>query len=135
VVDGELTDHVPAPGVAHSPPPALSPDASLLVANGRDGSDVELLDLTRGGSVLGHFAVPQDNDIYPVSAFSPDGRTVVTAIPPVGNLGLPGTVMSFSLDPQDWVEAACAVAARDLTEDDWSRYGVGPAPDDLRCVQ
>jgi WD40 repeat protein len=135
VVDGELTDLVPAPGVAHSPPPSLSPDGSLLVANGRDGSDVELLDLTRGGSELGHFAVPQDNDIYPVSAFSPDGGTVVTAIPPVGNLGLPGTVLSFSLDPKDWITAACAVAARDLTEADWSRYGVGPAPDDLRCVQ
>jgi hypothetical protein len=40
-----------------------------------------------------------------------------------------------SLDPQDRITAACAVAARDLTKGDWSRYGVGPAPDDLRCVQ
>ena len=134
VTDGELTGTRPAPGVAGTPLPVLSPDASLLVANGREG-DVELLDLARGGSEFGRFAVPQDNDIYPVSALTPDGRLIVTAVPAVDNLSLPGTVRTLSLDPADWITASCAVAARDLTEADWSRYGVGPAPDDLRCVQ
>ena len=134
VAAGELTDTRPAPGVAGTPLPVLSPDASLLIANGREG-DIELLDLARGGSEFGRFAVPQDNDIYPVSAFTPDGRLIVTAVPAVDNLSLPGTVRTLSLDPDDWIAASCAVAARDLTDADWSRYGVGPAPDDLRCVQ
>jgi WD40 repeat protein len=132
--DGALTDPRPAPGVAGNPLPVLSPDGSVLAANGREG-DIQLLDLSRGGSEFGRLAVPQDNEIYPASAFTPDGQVIVTAVPAIENLSLPGTVRAVSLDPDDWIAASCAVAARDLTEDDWSRYGVGPAPDDLRCVQ
>jgi hypothetical protein len=60
---------------------------------------------------------------------------LVTALPEMASLGLDASVRTLSLDPEDWISAACAVAARDLTEDDWARYGVGDAPGDLRCVQ
>jgi WD40 repeat protein len=131
--DGELGPSVPAPADP-VPAPVLDPEGELLVTGGRE-SDIRLLDLTSHASLLGTIEVPQQNGIYPVSSFSPDGSALVTAIPPMFSLGLPSVVRRISLDPADWITAACAVAARDLTEDDWARYGVGEAPSDLRCVQ
>lgn len=124
------TEERAAPGVAPVPRPAVDPTGDLVVTGGRDGTDVQLLDLSRGAQVVTSFPVPQDEDRYPLSAFTADGR-LVTAVPYLDG-GL-GSLRVLDLDPDAWVTAACAVAARDLTEAEWSRYGVGPAPDDLRC--
>ena len=134
VEDGELVGTEPAPGVDPYPPPILSPDGTIVLTGG-NVSDLRLLDLTHQGAVFGTIGVPQQNNLPPGSAFAPDGDTVVTALPPLETLNLPASVRTLSLNPEDWVKAACAMAARDLTKDDWSRYATGPAPEDLRCVQ
>jgi WD40 repeat protein len=132
--DGELVDRQPAPGVEADPAPVLSPDGDAVVTGG-NASDQRLLDLERQGAEFGRIPIPQQSGVEPTTLFTPDGRTLVTALPEFYALGLPSTLRTVSLDPHDWIAAACQVGARDLTEDDWSRYGVGPAPDDLRCVQ
>lgn len=124
------TEERPAPGVTPEPRPSVDPTGDLVVTGGRDGSDVQVLDLARGAQLVTSFPVPQDDDRYPLSAFTADGR-LVTAVPYL-DAGL-GSLRVLDLDPDAWVTAACALAARDLTEAEWSRYGVGPAPDDLRC--
>lgn len=131
--DGSLGNPVPAETDA-APAPILDPEGKLLVTGGRE-SNLRLLDLENQGALLGTMEVPQEENTYPVSAFSPDGSSLVTAIPAMSSLNLPSVLRRISLDPQDWIAAACAVAARDLTEEDWGRYGVGRPPSDLRCVQ
>jgi len=130
--DGALTDKHPATGVDPYPPPVLSPDAAILVTGG-NLSDIRLLDLTRQAAVFGTVPVPQHENAIPAVAITPDGAALVVAVPEVVTPEVPPSVDVLSLDPRDWITAACAVATRDLTKDDWARYGVGPAPDDLRC--
>jgi WD40 repeat protein len=132
VTGGKASDPSPSGRVDEVPPPVVSPDGTIVVSGGTDGT-VSLNDLARQGTRFGAFTVPQEDNVYVVSAFTPDGQELVTAVPAM--TGRDSTLRTLSLDPEDWIAASCATAARDLTEDDWSRYGVGPAPDDLRCVQ
>jgi WD40 repeat protein len=110
----------------------VTQDGAMAVSGGLDGT-VHLVDLDRGAE-FGTFAVPQEEDTWAVSAFSPDGDRLVTAIQPMQTYGLGSSVRVLSLDPSDWIAAACAVAARDLTVEDWTRFGVGDPPTDLRCT-
>jgi WD40 repeat protein len=48
-------------------------------------------------------------------AFSPDGNTLVTA-------GTSGSVLVWDLRIDSWRTAACQLAGRNLTRDEWSRY-------------
>jgi WD40 repeat protein len=132
LVGGHVGAPSPSGRVEETPPPVVSPDGTIVVSGGKDGT-VSLNDLARQGTRFGGLTVPQQDDVYVVSAFTPDGKELVTALP--GMTGHESSVRTLSLEPDDWIAASCAVAARDLTADDWSRYGVGPAPDDLRCVQ
>ena len=132
VVDDAAGASTPSGRVEEEPAPVVSPDGDIVVSGGLDGT-VSLNDLARQGARFGAFTVPQQDRTYVVSAFTPDGNQLVMALPQM--TGHEPSVRTLSLDPDDWIAAACAVAARDLTADDWSRYGVGPAPDDLRCVQ
>ncbi len=111
----------------------MSADGSVVVHGGY-GSEVRLYDLARGVQ-LASVPVSQELYVYPSFDFSADGTTLALSVPPMTSNGKVGTVRTWSLDPDGWVDAACAVAARDLDQDDWARYGVGPAPGDLRCVQ
>jgi WD40 repeat protein len=129
--DGRLADPLPAE-VAAQPPVVVTQDGAMAVSGGLDGT-VHLVDLDRGAE-FGTFAVPQEEDTWAVSAFSPDGDRLVTAIQPMQTYGLGSSVRVLSLDPSDWIAAACAVAARDLTVEDWTRFGVGDPPTDLRCT-
>jgi WD40 repeat protein len=131
VENGKVGDSSPSGLVEETPPPVVSPDGEIVVSGGVDGT-VSLNDLARQGSRFGSFTVPQHDGVYAVSEFTPDGARLVTAVPVVDG---DSSIRLLSLDPKDWIAAACAVAARDLTADDWTRYGVGSAPDDLRCVQ
>lgn len=47
--------------------------------------------------------------------FTPDGSEVIIA---ENN----GSVREWSLDPEDWVEAACRIVGRDITRDEWETY-------------
>ena len=48
-------------------------------------------------------------------AFSPSGDRLVTT-------GLDRATVSWTLDPDRWREAACAIAGRELTEGEWRQY-------------
>jgi WD40 repeat protein len=54
------------------------------------------------------------------AAFSPDGRLLAIG-------GIDNRPMLLRIDPQVWPERACAVAGRNLTRDEWSRYLPGEA--------
>ena len=86
----------------------FSDDGSLVasVSNGRlshwDG---------RTGAYLGSATVDWDGD----PAFSADNSQLLFA-------GETGTVASWNLDPVSWVAAACRIAGRDLTQQEWRTY-------------
>jgi hypothetical protein len=46
---------------------------------------------------------------------SPDGRSLVTP-------GFDGATVLWDIDPASWSEAACAIAGRDLSDEEWDRY-------------
>lgn len=85
-----------------------SPDGDRIVtmADGRAG----LFD-SRTGEFLGSVTVGNDG----TAAFAPDGESVVIA-----EIG--GRVRSWDLDPAVWVERACRMAGRSLTEQEWREY-------------
>src|SRR3712207_7438546 len=53
--------------------------------------------LFRSGE-FGTVAVPQQDGVLPSSAFTPDGGTLVTALPEMASLNLKGSVRTLSLD-------------------------------------
>jgi DNA-binding SARP family transcriptional activator/WD40 repeat protein len=65
----------------------------------------------RTGAFLGTVTV--DYDGFP--AFSKDDRQLVFA-------GITGSVLTWQLDPRSWVAAACRLAGRPLTEQEWHNY-------------
>ena len=54
-----------------------------------------------------------DYDGFP--AFSKDDRQLVFA-------GITGSVLTWRLDHRSWVAAACRLAGRDLTHQEWRTY-------------
>jgi hypothetical protein len=134
VEGGERVDPIPAT-VDAFPAPALGSGGGLVATGGLEGL-VTILDLERQGATFGTFPVPQTDNRFALSAFTSDDSALVTLIEPMPEAGYPdGAVRRVSLVAEDWIAAACAVAGRDLSADDWSRYGVGPAPEDLRCLR
>jgi hypothetical protein len=98
-------------------------DGSMLVITGADGT-VRLWDLERNapaglvwdgtGSV---FASP--------SWYDPETDSVWVATS--------GLLMEVPLDPQRWVQQACDLVGRDLTEDEWERWIPGDGPPRSAC--
>ena len=98
-------------------------DGSMLVITGADGT-VRLYDLERDapaglvwdgtGSV---FSSP--------SWYDPETDSVWVATS--------GLLMEVPLDPQRWVEQACELVGRDLTEDEWERWIPGDDPPRTAC--
>ena len=95
----------------------------MLVITGADGT-VRLWDLERSapaglvwdgtGSV---FSSP--------SWYDPEADSVWVATS--------GLLMEVPLDPQRWVEQACDLVGRDLTEDEWERWIPGDDPPRSAC--
>jgi WD40 repeat protein len=114
------------------PPPILSPDGTIVVTGGTSGT-VTLVALDARGTIFGSFPVPVESNRWAVSAFTPDGTALITAIQSMFGAGRDSTVRSLDLTTDDWIGSACAVAGRDLTPEEWFAY-VGTAPPaDLRC--
>jgi hypothetical protein len=133
VVDGTGAVVVDRPAdVETRPMPSLSADGDLVASGGPSGI-VSLLDLGRGSAVFGRIPVPVEDNRLPVTAFTPAGDALVTAIPSMDGLGRPATVSVLTLRPADWRSAACAVAGSDLTAAEWRAHVGTEPPADLRC--
>ena len=112
---------------------AFQPHGSLLAAASAEA--VELLDLDSGTSVpLIAFNPPGSiGAATPPSGyaqFSADGRSLLT----VGYLERRGALL-WSLDPDDWVRAACRAAGRNLTQAEWRQLVGASEPYHRTCTQ
>jgi hypothetical protein len=128
---GELVSPHPA-DVEFSPPPVLSADGQVAVTGGQTGT-VSLLSLDGRGTVFGRIVVPVEAHRFAVSAFTPDGTALITAIQSMAELNRSATVRRLDLRREAWVASACALAGRDLTADEWRSYVGTEPPGDLRC--
>ncbi|HET9543320.1 MAG TPA: WD40 repeat domain-containing protein, partial [Acidimicrobiales bacterium] len=104
---------------------AYAPDGSVVAGTNLGFSTASLWDAATGspiGDVLIGGRVPYtyqtftlDHLLWARPAFSPDGRHLVTP-------GFDGATVVWDLDPDAWLAAACDLAGRDLSVDEWARY-------------
>jgi hypothetical protein len=92
---------------------ATSEDGSLAVATGQDHS-VTLYDVASGEQIGDRLIIPDDEIV--ASALRPDGKELAIG----GSVGQEFLV--WDLDPEHWVTAACELAGRNLTPDEWDTY-------------
>jgi DNA-binding SARP family transcriptional activator/WD40 repeat protein/class 3 adenylate cyclase len=86
-----------------------APDGAIIASGGSDGR-VGLWD-GRTGALLGS-VLPGRPNIPVTVEFLPNGHTLQIA-------SLDGAVYMWDTRPQHWVEHACAVVGRNLTQDEW----------------
>ena len=91
---------------------SLSDDGSVLAASNESGG-IKIYDVP-SLTELGDGIADIDGSINYFS-LRPDGKQL--AVP----YGAPGVVL-WDLDPQHWLDAACALAGRNLTQDEWDQY-------------
>jgi WD40 repeat protein/DNA-binding SARP family transcriptional activator len=96
---------------------SFSPDGSLFASSGHDGQ-VRLWDGHSGTPVAG--ITPDRPGVWTAVEFLPDGATVIIA-------DRDGAVHTWDTRPEQWIEAACAMAGRNLTEAEW-RDAFGDRP-------
>jgi WD40 repeat protein len=86
-----------------------APDGSILVSSGNDGQ-VKVWD-GRTGEPLATIA-PGSRNVWAAVEFLPDGHTVIVAT-------RDGAVYTWDTRVESWVEFACRVAGRNLTDAEW----------------
>jgi WD40 repeat protein len=104
---------------------AYSPDGKLMATSRAGFSTTQLWRADNGARFAGTFvpgALPFtertfdfDHFLANRPTFSPSGDRLVTT-------GLDGATVSWTLDPDRWRAAACAIAGRDLTDGEWRQY-------------
>jgi WD40 repeat protein len=104
---------------------AYSPDGTLLATSRAGFSTTQLWRADDGARFAGTFvpgALPFtertfgfDHFLANRPAFSPRGDRLVTT-------GLDRATVSWTLDPDQWRDAACAIAGRELTKGEWKQY-------------
>ena len=101
-----------------SPPSAAQPFAGYSVVFSRDGSQVATFASGRvgrwdgrTGAFLGAVGVGDEGSV----AFTEDGRSLRVA-------DSSGRVRTWDLDPAAWRAAACRMAGRPLTEQEWRSH-------------
>jgi WD40 repeat protein/DNA-binding SARP family transcriptional activator len=112
VLDVETGDWVRAPVDGHEAAVrsvAYAPDGSILASGSRDGR-VGLWD-GRTGALLGTI-LPGGPQTETMVEFLPDGHTVLIS-------SANGALYTWDTRLQPWVDHACAVAGRNLTQDEW----------------
>ena len=71
---------------------------------------------------------PDLGTVFPDLSFSPDGRRMAT-------VDLEGAVRVWRLEVAELIEAACRIAGRNLSIDDWQKWVQPPAPYRCTCPQ
>jgi hypothetical protein len=107
--------------------------ASALAARLRDDGVITLLD-TSNAQVIGLIGEPRAVSYgkVPGLVFDTDGSTLVV-VHPSSPSGSPGVLQTWRTSAEQWMNAACRAAGRDLTADEWRQYVNDAVPDDLRC--
>jgi hypothetical protein len=107
--------------------------ASALAARLRDDGVITLLD-TSNAQVIGLIGEPRavSYGMVPGLVFDTDGSTLVV-VHPSSPSGSPGVLQTWRTSAEQWMNAACRAAGRDLTADEWRQYVNDAVPDDLRC--
>ncbi|MFJ9121911.1 WD40 repeat domain-containing protein [Streptomyces sp. NPDC102394] len=112
----------------------------LIAAIPGNENTVQLLDRP-SGDVLGTLPIPAGpKSISTGLAFSVDGTRLVTATEfrraegDADTVEGVGTLISWRLDPNSWISAACSSAGRELTPALWKQYLGSDAPSSLRCA-
>ncbi len=126
----DLGTHEPVGGLLEGDPNgvygvAYSPDGTLLVGTTLGFSTTQLWDARSGvllGTRLTGGRVPYSYQTFVVDhligsrpAFSPSGDSLMAP-------GFPGASVLWNLDPSSWRTAACSIAGRELTDEEWDRY-------------
>jgi WD40 repeat protein len=94
-----------------------------VVTGGRSGA-ASVWD-GRTGQLLASIAADTSEFVRPT--ILDDGHTAMLT-------ALDGTVHTWDTRPEGWIEAACAIAGRNLTEDEW-RDAFGDRPYRLTCPE
>ena len=112
------------------PPVRVSDDTITWLAFAPDGSMITTSDFgfsSRLIDVATHQFIGPVLPINPATGpvFSDDSKTLGTSTPSSGAL--------LSVDPAVWREQACALAGRNLTDDEWARYLPDQGPRQATC--
>ncbi len=125
VIDLGSGEWVRPPIDAHEgwvPRVAYAPDGATFASSGNDGQ-VTLWD-GRTGERLATFA-PGDPNVWTVVEFQPDGHTLLIA-------GRDGAIYTLDTRLESWIDRACRVAGRNLTEEEWAE-AIGDRPYHETC--
>ena len=104
---------------------AYSPDGTLLATSRTGFSTTQLWRADDGARFAGTFTpgtLPFTEQTFTLKHFLPNRPTFSPSGDRLVTTGLNQATVSWTLDPERWREAACAIAGRELTEGEWRQY-------------